>query len=570
MSYLQVQKNRRQQGKEFTYVHLATSVWDARKGHSVQKRVYLGRLEPDSERLVLSKGYPARSGTEVTLTELRKRLDKGEDLEAWLRVPLNVPTQAATVGVQDIPSRVSVVGDAHVLLKLADELKLLSHLEAAFGREDGRVLLGLAVHQAAEGRPIYLAADWLADREVPVEMQKEWVQTDRVYELVARAGMNLTGQEQFFRNWLETMGKPEDLICDITSISTYAANLELAEYGYNRDGDNLPQVNLALVCDGRSGMPIWYRAFPGSIPDVSTLKLTGELLQDLGLQKFRFSLDRGFYSQANVQDMLADGIGFTIGVPFSVQQAKALLPKHRAALASTKRSFPFNDHIMRHVSDAWLVKTGKGRPREIEAHLFLEPSRQGDAQTRLETSVFAIEAKASKKKFIIRSEAIQWLKENARGLTACFSIRTKKDHVEILRQPRAVAIEAARYGYTLVITSEKNQAREKVLADYRGRDLVEKLHDTLKTEDGQRRLRTGNDNSVTGRLFVAFLALALHCTLEKRMRESGILRKMSVAGFLAQMRKVKSVSMASGKRYLLEITKRNRELMAAVGVPLPQ
>jgi hypothetical protein len=45
---------------------------------------------------------------------------------------------------------------------------------------------------------------------------------------------------------------------------------------------------------------------------------------------------------------------------------------------------------------------------------------------------------------------------------------------------------------------------------------------------------------------------------------------MSVVQFIAHMRKIKSVRMASGTRHLLEITKRNRDIMAAVGVPLPE
>ena len=46
--------------------------------------------------------------------------------------------------------------------------------------------------------------------------------------------------------------------------------------------------------------------------------------------------------------------------------------------------------------------------------------------------------------------------------------------------------------------------------------------------------------------------------------------KMSVPQFLAQMRKIKSVHMAGGTRHLLEISKRNRDLLAAVGAPLPE
>jgi hypothetical protein len=568
MSYLQIQRNRGKKGQAFAYAHVARSVWDPVRGRSVQRRVYVGRLDASGTRLVLSKGYARGSGTAVELSELRRRLEAGEDLEAWLRSPVG-GVRGGTAG-QDAPAGVAIVGDAHVLLHLARETGLAVLVQEAFGAEEGLVLLALALHQAAEGRAVYLAADWLEDREVPAAMRGELLQTDRVYGLIAAAGADTAGQERFFRGWIEASGRPEALIYDITSISTYARDLELAEWGYNRDRENLPQINLALVSDRARGRPLWYRPLPGSIPDVSTLKLTGEMLGDLGLEDFGFSLDRGFYSQANVRGMLQEGIGFTIGVPFSVAQAKALVRRHRAALASTKRSFPFHDHIMRHVRDTWRVKGGRGRPRELDAHLFFEPARQADSTTRVETAVFALEAKAAGETFLSRREAWEWLNENAGALRACLAVRPADGRWRIERKARAVALATSRTGFTLVLSSQKDSPREEVLARYRGRDRVEKLIDALKNEDGQHRLRTGNDQSAAGRLFLAFLALVLHGELEQRMRDGGLLRKMSVPQFLAQMRKIKSVRMASGTRHLLEISKRNRDLLAAVGVPLPE
>jgi len=569
MSYLQVQRNRGKKGGQFAYVHLARSVWDPVRGQSVQRRVYLGRVEAAGGRLVLSKGYGARSGEAVELAELKRRLEAGEDVEAWLRLPVAGAGHGVPGG--GVPAGVATVGDAHVLLHLARETGLAGRVQQAFGAEDGQALLGVALHQAAEGRAVYLAGDWLEEREVPAAMRGELLQTDRVYGLIAAAGSHTAAQEQFFRGWIEVSGRPAALIYDITSISTYARDLELAEWGYNRDGESLPQINLALVSDSRCGRPLWYRPLPGSIPDVSTLKLTGELLTDLGLKDFSFSLDRGFYSQANVRAMLQEGIGFTIGVPFSVAQARALVQRHRAALGSTKRSFPFHDHIMRHVRDTWRVKGDRGRPRELHAHLFFEPARHAESVTRTETAVFALEAKAAAETFLSRREAWEWLNENAGALRSCLAVRPAAEgRWRIERKARAVALATSPMGFALVLTSHRDSAPEEVFDRYRGRDRVEKLLDTLKSDDGQHRLRTGNDRSAAGRLFVAFLALVLHSELERRMRDAGLLRKMSVPQFLAQMRKIKSVRMAAGTRHLLEISKRNRDLLKAVRIPLPE
>ena len=45
MSYLQVQRNQGTAGGRLAYVHVARSVWDPVRGRSVQRRIYIGRLE---------------------------------------------------------------------------------------------------------------------------------------------------------------------------------------------------------------------------------------------------------------------------------------------------------------------------------------------------------------------------------------------------------------------------------------------------------------------------------------------------------------------------------------------
>jgi len=121
-----------------------------------------------------------------------------------------------------------------------------------------------------------------------------------------------------------------------------------------------------------------------------------------------------------------------------------------------------------------------------------------------------------------------------------------------------------------ILDPRRGASPEEALCDYRSRDQAEKLFDSFKNELGQRRLRTGIDQSAEGRLLLAFAALVLHTALEDKMRRRNLLRKMTVAELLAQMRKIKSITTKSGKRVLLEIPKRPRELLACLGTPLPE
>ena len=73
---------------------------------------------------------------------------------------------------------------------------------------------------------------------------------------------------------IEGTGTKNTLIYDITSLSSYSQLINLLEYGYNRDGEPLPQINMSLILDKDKGIPVMYDIFPGSISDVSTLSGT--------------------------------------------------------------------------------------------------------------------------------------------------------------------------------------------------------------------------------------------------------------------------------------------------------
>ena len=86
--------------------------------------------------------------------------------------------------------------------------------------------------------------------------------------------MNEDMRQSFFKAWKKRFPSKEHLCYDITSISSYATGNEYVRYGYNRDGERLPQINLAVVYGQTSMLPMIYRELPGSIADVSTLKNT--------------------------------------------------------------------------------------------------------------------------------------------------------------------------------------------------------------------------------------------------------------------------------------------------------
>ena len=90
---------------------------------------------------------------------------------------------------------------------------------------------------------------------------------------------------------------------DSTSISSYSEELKQVKYGKNKDGDSLPQINLALLFGEKSGLPFYYRELAGNIPDVKTVTELIRELDILGYKKVKLVMDRGYYSADNTNGL---------------------------------------------------------------------------------------------------------------------------------------------------------------------------------------------------------------------------------------------------------------------------
>ena len=558
MSYIQIQTVKRGGKKSTKYVHLAWNEWDSKRQRSVQRRFYVGRLA-EGGTVIVNKRFSGGGDVRVTLEVLRARATIRATFEAWLR---DVAGGAAAPGGV---ARVDIAGDAWLIGQLAAAAGLSELLSEVFGPAEGGALAGLAAHQFATGHALYRAESWLSQREVPESWKGALVSESSVHGFVARIGADVARREAFLERWAGRHKTGGAVLYDTTSVSSHSPSLELAEWGYNRDDEMLPQVNFSLAA-APDGLPLFYRVIPGSIPDVRTLAATLRIARDYGVEKPCLSLDRGFYSSANLRDLLGLDCGLILGVPWSVAQATALLRRHRARLESPRRAFLYRGASLRHVADVWHQDEAT-----LSAHLFLDPGRHAEMALRFEKTVLGLVDQAAHETFRDWREARRWIFEHAGTRAPCLRVAPTTDGaIRVALKPNRVAAATARAGYTLMLTRGRDAAdesAENVLRDYRARDMVEKLYDVFKTEHGQYRLRTASDESVQGRFFLGFATLVLRAELEKRMRAAGLHKSMTDAAVLDELGKAKALVTRQGNRILLEVSKRQRTLLAALKLP---
>ncbi|MDI9469356.1 MAG: transposase, partial [Bacillota bacterium] len=274
-----------------TYVYeVLERYWDKEKKQARTKQVYLGKLDPETGAFVPSKRF-------------------GEDKLAAMDSAVTVKTH--------------VSGPAMLLNQIEKELGLSSTLRKA-APEIWKEMLALAWYVLLTGRPLSDADVWLENHESPTDRV---LSSQRISELLALITEDV--RQTFFKLWGRKLAEGDHLCYDITSVSSYAKQNEYVRYGYNRDREALPQINLAMVYGQKSFLPVTCRELPGSITDVKTLANLLHQFQKLDFARLHVVMDKGFYSQQNIDELCAHRHHFSIAVPSHLRFVRDYIDAYR-------------------------------------------------------------------------------------------------------------------------------------------------------------------------------------------------------------------------------------------------
>src|SRR6056297_764143 len=244
-----------QKVKNHTYVYQVESYWDKEKKQSRQKRIYLGKKDPVTGELEKEK------------ESIYSSLDYGHTA---------------------------------LLQALSKKLGITPELKAAFPLK-WKELLTLALFKLAEGKPLYLCRHWLETVELE---EKPELSSQRISNFLHELSKERESMFKFFTAWsARNKDANRFIVFDITSFSSYGKGIDFIEWGYNRDKETLPQMNLGVVYGRPLDLQLFYCLYPGSIHDVLTLTNALTELNILSLAETTFVLDKGFYSSANLSKL---------------------------------------------------------------------------------------------------------------------------------------------------------------------------------------------------------------------------------------------------------------------------
>jgi len=517
-----------------TYAYKSVSAWDKVKKQSRSKRTLIGRLDAETGEIVPTDGRM-----------------KGE----------KVPKPQAKVKQAGQYARL-FFGATYLLDRIGEKLGLTKDLRQCFP-DLYKQMLSLVYYLILEDKnPLYRFEKWGLTHKHPYGQD---IPSQRSSEIFAEITEDAV--QHFFTLQGRRRAEAEYWAYDITSISSYSETLKQAQYGYNKENDDLPQINLALVFGEQSGLPFYYRKLAGNIPDVKTVKTLLTELGFMGFSKVKLVMDRGLYSADNINGLFKEHLKFLVSARTSLKLIRSELDK---AYDDMRTFEHYNEDYQLYSTTAtseWSysqtrpykgdVLEGK---RRIYIHLYYNIDRAAEDQKNFDRKLIAMrdELVSGKRKpereklygkyFTVKSTPV-------RGM----QVAVNEDEVKKAKRY---------YGFFVLVSNEKMDSIT-ALELYRNKDLVEKAFGNLKERLNMRRALVSSELSLNGKLFVEFVALIYLSYLNKQMQVRHLYKDYTMAGLLDKLDVIECYESPGRKPQVGEVLQNQRNLYLELGIDPP-
>lgn len=378
-------------------------------------------------------------------------------------------------------------------------IDMRSHLADAFPSE-WEEIYALAITRAMGYTPLKrVNSSW--DKLYNASSINPKLDAKNLSHILKVVGTDSFAQESVFKALSE---RDRDLVYDLSTILT-RSSLNIAEYGYNKDKIHVPQVNIALFCSLKTGLPTMIRAIPGSVRDIKSLYNS---IIEVKKEGGTIILDRGFFSEDAIRFLIEKKMNF-------------VLPARRNSRLHETR-IHLNDHLF---YKKRLIRCGKRYIDGIFLYLF------EDQQLMLE--------------------------ENT-------SLYKKLDEGKI---DRKLLGEAQKRTGRILIVSNLDLDEKEIFMQYKSRDRIEKLFDTYKNVLQADTLYLQDNESVFGHIFISFLSLYAYTKIEMVLKKADLLDKQSPKDILLELSKVYLIQL-NDCNIISEVPKKLEKIDEKMGLEL--
>ena len=437
-------------------------------------------------------------------------------------------------------------GYTFIVFMIATSIGLKEVLESCLGLDMALDIISIIAYMIQNGNSMIEMEHWQEFTFLPYEAAA--FSSGRISSLFR--SLNYSTRQSVMANWV-SKNKTDDCICyDVTSISSYSENDIEIEYGYNRDHEQLPQINMGYFSSLQTRRPLTYSVYNGSLNDSSNLAYVIQSAADLGLSNFHFFADGGFFYEKCFNALKKFVKSFTIGMPLERNISKEYIDSISSDIHKSKHRI-IGLHVQCIELDKVVYRT-KGR-----VLIFYDQGKADDQNRSMDYEIDNLTAELKELKKMPRSTKykkyfILKKHENDDG----FDFELDLDKMDNIMKY---------HGYFLIFTTNKNFTCEEILHHYREKDVDEKMFYQIKDPMRGNRNRTHNLDTTNGKLFVTFLATVIRSEMYRLLKDYIKGHSLTLKIVIDKLANIAVVGGREGIHLVKEITKEQREILTVLG-----
>lgn len=461
-------------------------------------------------------------------------------------------------------------GDIWLLEKVADKIGLRKDLLTVFegNTEMVSMILTLAMYPYIAKGSFNRLPRWQRIVRSPCDVP---LTAPRITALTQR--ISTMHRDELFALRARRLSKGTLCAVDSTSRSAYGRSLSDVRWGKNKDRKDLPQTNEVVVYSLTDHQPIYYRTFPGNMPDCRTFPLIVKTLDDAGFKSLILITDRGYETIKNLETAILDGRSLITAVPVG----RALIAKRIRAYGSysgkpeTMQLDRDSELYYEQFEERYVVQTAKKTEKEadrLRVNLFFDPE------------VRARQAKEQDIEVVCQKERLDFLKQSGETIEDAQKLRAENRYYKLtidaekltdfMIDDKKLERERLTHGFFSLLTLGLEMDAVSTLRTYALRDEQEKYFEQMKAQMGFATQDNWSEDGKTGRLFILFvgLILASHVRHIWKTTELHDCFDSSLA-VLDEMRCIRSIEEPGHTATMTPFVGDQLKICEAFGIPVP-
>ena len=465
-------------------------------------------------------------------------------------------------------------GDIWLLEHIADDIGIRQDLERVFSGNTELVddIMTLAMYPYLSG----MTYNRLARNQRLFRYPSDTVLTSPIITAITQS-ITETHRSSLLKLRSNRIGKDELCAIDSTSRSAYGRSLVDIRWGKNKDHLPLAQTVEVVVYSMSSHLPVYYRSFPGNMPDSRSLEVIRKDLERAGFEDYIMITDRGYYSLKNLEKIIWQGqkmlmfIKTDISYVYDAIRGYGEYNDHPGEMTIDKDTRLYYQQF-----ELEYTVEGNGKSEHkadrLYLDLYLDTVRRSEELAELEVEILTGQEELEDK---LRSgEEISEADEAAfkrRVKYFKYTLTTTRQIKSYEKNEKKIQKAKQLSGFFSLLTHKLDYAPMEAFQTYRLRDEQEKYFQQMKDQMGFDKQGNWSEEGKAGRLFISFVGLMLSSQVRHVWKTTELHEQFdSSLAVLDEMRSIRCIEQEGKSRIITPFVGAQIDICKAFGFDIPE